>query len=156
MISIEILVLRGSDSQSKWYNACPIIAKIPLSHVTYSTEEHSNATHIHFTNWYCGHKSTAFSLPFCDGGWSRTRLGELATIAALNDERRRVPLAEVGESDCPYTPCVGLPGSELFDRGEREGAELSPPAFASVRRNSTHNRENDCRRRRVSSVNEVK
>jgi len=29
-------------------------------------------------------------------------------------------------------PCVGVPGSELFGRGERGGIDMSPPEFASV------------------------
>jgi len=46
-------------------------------------------------------RSTVFSLPVGDKGGSRVKLGELAIAAALNDDNRRVPLPEAGESDCP-------------------------------------------------------
>lgn len=85
---------------------------------------------------------TARSLPF-RGGEFRTRFGELAIAAAVN-EGRRLPLFKppgeryVGECD----GCVGVGGSELFVRlGEVVGGD--PPAAASVRRNSTQRREND-------------
>jgi hypothetical protein len=87
--------------------------------------------------------------PFRDGGNpSNVRFGELTVAAELNDDRRRVPFPGpfvVGESDLPNEPGVGLPGRELLDRGERGGGETEPPAFASVSRNSTHRRENDCK-----------
>jgi hypothetical protein len=40
-------------------------------------------------------------LPVGDKGGSRVKLGELAIAATLNDDNRRVPLPEVGESNCP-------------------------------------------------------
>lgn len=62
-------------------------------------------------------------------------------------EARRLPLVAPEGVRRECGSWVGLPGSELFKRGERgaEGAwgAASLPAFASVSRNSTHNREND-------------
>ena len=45
---------------------------------------------------------------------------------------------------------MGVTGSELLGLGERGGVEVSPPAFASVSRNSTHKREKDYKIQRVS------
>lgn len=83
----------------------------------------------------------AFSLPFA-GRLASLSSGELA-IAAEKEDRRRVPLTPVGDSR--VLACVGVPGNEPFDLdGERGGGGRAPsPAAASVRRNSTHNREND-------------
>ena len=72
--------------------------------------------------------------------------GELAIAADVNEGSRRVPLSPTG--DRRVDACVGVVGSEPFcgREGERGGGgrPLSP-AEASVRRNSTHRRENDCR-----------
>ena len=73
--------------------------------------------------------------------------GELAIAADVNEGNRRVPLSPTG--DRRVDACVGVVGSEPFcgREGERGGGgrPLSP-AEASVRRNSTHRRENDCMR----------
>jgi hypothetical protein len=91
------------------------------------------------------HGSTSFSLPFLDGGGPSVRFGELevAELSRLGsrfeDTSLRADAAASAEKDCVWEPGVGLPGAELF---ERVGGEPLPEA-ASVRRNSTHSREND-------------
>lgn len=101
--------------------------------------------------------SIALPLPFPGGCSSfKLRLGELDIAADENDGRRRPPFCDAGER---YTGgvelCVGVGGRELFclelgDRGDT-GAEPSPEA-ASVSRNSTHRRENDCTNGIISST----
>ena len=90
-------------------------------------------------------------MPFRDGGLS-TRFGELAIATDPNDGRRLVPLRLPGErytGECDV--CVGVGGRDAFARpgvlGEVAllGGGSPAPAAASVRRNSTQRRENDCR-----------
>ncbi len=81
------------------------------------------------------------------GGEPRGRFGELAMAADPKDARRFPPLRPPGEryvGECDA--CVGVGGNEVLVRpdglGEEGGGDS--PAAASVRRNSTHRRENDC------------
>lgn len=68
----------------------------------------------------------------------------LVIAAAVNERLPR--FAALGErSDGRLGEMrVGEFGSELFARGDFGNGEDPSPAAASVRRNSTHRRENDC------------
>jgi hypothetical protein len=89
---------------------------------------------------------TSFALPFLTGGGSSVKFGELAVA----DERRlgslfdASPTTASAENDCAWELGVGLPGADEFERG---GVAGPLPDAASVRRNSTHSRENDCQSR---------
>lgn len=64
--------------------------------------------------------------------------------AEVNDGKRFPVFRELGERwDGAWINGgrVGLPGSELLSRGDFGGPS---PAAASVKRNSTQSRENDC------------
>ena len=88
----------------------------------------------------------ARSLPL-DGGLRLPSLssGELAiaaTEAEENDGSRREPLSASGDNLA--AAWVGVPGREPFGRpGDLGGGGTPSPEAASVRRNSTHRREND-------------
>jgi hypothetical protein len=81
--------------------------------------------------------STARSLPLRDGGDARMRFGELAAALWVGaSAATRVS----GES------MLGELGSESRRaEGDCVRGELGSPEAASVSRNSTHSRENDCR-----------
>ena len=73
------------------------------------------------------------------------RFGEL--IEAPKEASRRIPPAMTlgepafeGDGRLLKEVCVGVPGKDVLDLGEGDS-----PEAASVRRNSTHRRENDWR-----------
>jgi hypothetical protein len=78
------------------------------------------------------------SLPFLEGGDPNVRFGELAAAPTVDDGSRRVILVGLKGR---WELRIGLPGSDVL-RGGVVNDGVSPEA-ASVRRNSTHNREKD-------------
>lgn len=87
------------------------------------------------------YKSVSRSFPFRDGGGPRIRFGELAIADGEASDARR--LAFLGGL-IGYVPTVGVPGKDvLFRDGGEPVVDGDSPEAASVRRNSTHKREND-------------
>jgi hypothetical protein len=85
-----------------------------------------------------------------DCGWEfRVRFGELAMADPI-ETSLRMPLVAVGEFVAEdegmlrlNDPFVGVPGREVFDFPPA-GEMAASPEPASVSRNSTQSRENDC------------
>jgi hypothetical protein len=89
----------------------------------------------------------SLSLPFLNGEGNEVRSGVLAT--ADNETKRRLFDNVGGVSDCVTT--AGLFGRDELPGRKGGWADDDPPsppaALASVSRNSTQRRENDCTKR---------